>query len=420
MSAIKPHLAQEDETTPEESAFWECSAGLDALERGDIEACPTPQEVLENSHAGLLGTAWIRKPLVDQMMEGLVIEVHEIKGTLRLVGRFPDQPERFVEGAPWNPYASTAISILSWTTKMGAPSFSLPAGSQWMGGACPGATAGQSIVDPGKRKRAEERLLPVLYGEKGAKGRSIHLADSICESCYAEGGQYSTSSVQYAQLLRFAWARAAVKQRSASGRTVFAETMIEAIDRVNFKSGSEPKHWRRNGVVMRFFRLHDSGDFFSREYFDAWKEITDWYHPTYGGPDGSGHPEPIWFWAPTRMWVAQVFVDHVNEVNKPRPGHEQNFAVRPSAYHVNEHGPLGMNGDGDLGSGWAAASVVYGDTKKMDAEGVTYDWDCRAYAVESGPSCRGAESNPESAGQGRPGCRTCWMLQDARVNYTLH
>ncbi len=416
MASLKPHLSEEDETTPTEEAYWECSSGGQLS--GDFDVCPTPQEVIEQSHAGLLNTAWIRKPLVDQMMQGMAIEVREVKGVMKLVGTFPDDPKRTVEGAPWNPYGATPMAILSWTTKMGAPSFSLPAGATAMGGACPGATAGQSVVPSKQRRGATKALLPILYGNNDPENR-VNLAKSICEFCYAEGGQYSTSSVQYAQLLRLAWAQGAIQQKTASGRSsVFVDVMIQAIEQEDFKLSKEPAQWARNGKVMRFFRLHDSGDFFSTAYFDAWKEITDYFHPTYGGPDGTGHPDPIWFWAPTRMWVSRKFVAHVNQKNTFR-GAESNFAIRPSAYHVNEHGPLGENGQG-LGPGWAAASVVYSDVLKMEAEGETYDWDCRAYAVEDGPTCRGAEGNPKGAGPGKIGCRNCWMVQDDRVNYTLH
>jgi hypothetical protein len=419
MAAIKPHLAEEDETTPEESAYWSCSGGVDGLGRTDPDLCPTPQEVLEHSHAGLLAVAWIRQPLTDQIMQGLVIDVVRKGSKYSLRGRFegPDK-KKTVEGAAWNPYSATDMGILSWTTKMGAPSFSLPAGASAMGGSCPGAAAGQSITPPAARRAQAKQLLPILYGPKHA-GRSVDLSHAICEFCYAEGGQYATSSVQYAQLLRFAWARGALKKRTQSGRSVFVDVMIQAIGEADYKLGDEPKQWTRDGRVMRFFRLHDSGDFFSTEYFDAWKEITDWFHPDHGGPDGKGHPDPIWFWVPTRMWVSQKWVDHINKANTPMAGHEQNFAVRPSAYHVNEHGPLGAKGRG-LGPGWAASSVVYGSEEKMVAEGETFDWDCRAYAVEEGPTCRGAVSNPKGAGAGAPGCRNCWMLQEQRVNYTWH
>jgi len=426
MAAIKPHLAEDGQTTRTQAEYWNCAAegeeeGLAAARQG---LCPTPKEVIEQTHAGLLQVAWTRQPLVEQMMQGMVIDVIQDGNKYKLRGTFPEGEEgQLVEGAAWNPYAATDISILSWTTKMGAPSFSLPAGGTPVGGSCLGSIAGQSTSTEGQREQQAKTLLPILYGPR-YKNQKIDLAKCICETCYAEGGQYGTSSVQYAQLLRFAWAQGALKQQAPSGRSVFVEVMIDAIDNADYKLGQEPKQWKRKGKIMRFFRLHDSGDFFSKQYFDAWKEITDWFHPTYGGPNGKGHPNPIWFWAPTRMWISPTWVKHISTVNRPRRGHEQNFSVRPSAYHVNEHGPLGASGKGKLGTGWAAATVVFGSKEKMAAEGKrrgkAFDWDCRAYAVEDGPTCRGAQSNPAGGGKGKPGCRNCWMLQKERTNYTWH
>ena len=146
--------------------------------------------------------------------------------------------------------------------------------------------------------------------------------------------------------------------------------------------------------------MHDSGDFFSLEYFDAWKAVTDHFHP-------SRNDNPITFWAPTRIWaMGEKVVEHINRVNGQS---DSNFIVRPSAYHINQRGPE------KLGTGWAEPSVVYGHSEKHRAEGVTFDWDCKAYAAKDGPSCRGAE-NP----RGQTGCRACWEFPDKRINYTLH
>lgn len=389
MAAILPHLAEEDETTELEQRYWDCASegGL-----GDAQdpLCPSPQAVVDQSHAALLTVAMTRSTVVDQLRGRTITPRLRDKEVALYI-------DESVSGPAWNPMMPVdATSLLSWTTKMGAPSFSLPAGASPMAGSCPGANAGQSIVPDNVRRKAARVLLPVL------KAPQVELAKSICEFCYAEGGQYATGSVQYHQLVRYAWVRRAVKH-DMQGRPVrnpadseFVQIMIDAINRADFKLREEPPQWQG----QRFFRLHDSGDFFSVPYLHAWKAIANHFHP-------DNNDDPINFWAPTRIWALGPKI--IGEVNRLNGEEGSNLAIRPSAYHVNQHGPE------DLGPGWAQDSVVYQPDIKVEAEGQTFDWDCKAYAAADGPSCRGAE-NPD----GEVGCRVCWMRPDLRVNYTLH
>jgi hypothetical protein len=437
MAAILPHLAEEDETTELQSRYWECAAGS-ALGSLDEESCPTPEAVAQEAHAGLLNTAWLRKVIRDGI-QGAKISI-STKGRGSQI-EYVVKTDRLAPGPTWNPYAPPSqATLLSWTSKMGAPSFSLPAGAIAMGGACPGAEAGQSIVSREKRETKSTTVLRVLNENRGQNPRAngVEVTKAICEFCYAEGGQYSTSTVQFAQLMRYAWARAAVRDKKRnSGVSEFTRVMIKAIENADFmlaggrsKGGKtvdpEPKQWGDK----RFFRLHDSGDFFDKAYFRAWKQVTLYFHHRVGGkglkfnPDGTvarwgkGHPDPIWFWAPTRMWAVDGWVEFIEQENGlVAPGGIEtwdNFAIRPSAYHINQHGP-------ELSSreGWGYASTVFEKSEKEEAEGVAFDWDCRAYAVEKGPTCRGADSDPDGPGRGATGCRACW-LSPKSVNYTLH
>ncbi len=149
-----------------------------------------------------------------------------------------------------------------------------------------------------------------------------------------------------------------------------------------------------------------SGDFFSPEYFAAWKLVAD------DNPD-------VTFWAPSRVWAVPGLREAVNEINNP----PRNLVIRPSAYSINEPGP------GELGPGWAAGSTVYADVQKPDMnarrEGPPYQWDCQAYQTDNDKvTCRDAR-----APDGEVGCRACWRfgLEDEFghepglvVNYTLH
>jgi hypothetical protein len=108
----------------------------------------------------------------------------------------------------------TTVRLLTQTTKMPGPSWSLPAHR-----ACPRANG------------------------------------TICDSCYAEKGCYRYSSTQNAQKARFKWT--VKSMRSSAGREQWIAAMVEGIH----KSG------------CAFFRVHDSGDMFSVSYAEAWLEV---------------------------------------------------------------------------------------------------------------------------------------------------
>jgi hypothetical protein len=163
------------------------------------------------------------------------------------------------------------MTILTKTSAMPGASFSLPARTT-----CPGAA-----FRPG----------------------------SVCAACYADGrGRYRFPNVKDAQSRRLAWTIHAL----ATGR--FAPVLIERI-----AARGEP-----------YFRLHDSGDFFSVAYVEAWITIAT------ALPD-------IRFWAPTHSWAIQ---------GRPRPDGDPllealrrfnslpNVAVRPSAVRIGESPPV--------------------------------------------------------------------------------
>ena len=110
----------------------------------------------------------------------------------------------------------TTTSILTVTSKMPGPSFSLPAGL-----ACPNSWGG------------------------------------VCGKCYAKGGCYGYSNVQAAQLARFHWAIECM--RSPKGQQTFIDQVIRAI-----QYSRAP-----------YFRGHDSGDFFNVAYVESWIRICE-------------------------------------------------------------------------------------------------------------------------------------------------
>lgn len=414
MAAITPHLEQVNDPSETEDerefnalpeAELESFGSLGDTENirsaGDLERIfdtgELTAEVLSQSHAKLTEMAWLRSTVRDSLY-GVRYKVQAGAiggGSTREVHIVLDRPIG-VEGsyvAPWNPAASPTAQqykLLSWTTKMGTPSFSLPAGVAEMGGACPGASAGQSITPVNKLHAYAENVYQIIK-------KPVQLARSICQHCYAEGGQYSTGGVQFAQVLRHIWVKAAVDNGS------FVETMTYAIDNANFqlKGGQavNPDATEKNNYLperdgRRYFRIHDSGDFYNDRYLAGWVAVAK------SLPD-------ITFWAPSRIWATPWGVQAVNDLNDA-----PNLIIRPSAYHINEEPPR------NIGPGWSAGTTVYHHSLKPEGPKVTsgeYDWDCQAYASEKGKTCRNAK-----APDGKVGCRACWKHDDLEVNYTLH
>lgn len=417
MSAIVPHLEQPHETTPIERQFYRCIAGEPNMHGAfaDGSQCPSPQQIIAKNHQELLAMVYVRNA-VEHSLLGRRFVVQNGKpqydaktGREKLI----DQSTIYLvldgpigEGPPWNPAASPdarSYNLLTWTSKMNAPSFSIPAGAPAVGGTCPGATGGQSAV-PNADLVSAERLIRSVTGER------VDLSRSICNFCYATGGQYGTGGVQFAQALRHIWVREAIRQPidTPLGRsTLFIETMVAAIQNANFyinggmikndkETGEESQKLGPEFSGRRFFRIHDSGDFFAPEYLAQWKAICDRL------PD-------ITFWAPSRVWaLGKPWIDAVNQIN----GQSRNLVIRPSAYHIDGPCPV------DLGPGWAHGSTVY--SHEAGGHGI-WHWQCDAYATGSNRTCRGALAPP---GLGDPhsgrGCRACWIAPQLTINYSPH
>jgi len=282
--------------------------------------------------------------------------------------------------------------------KMRCPTWDLPAGSPVIGGSCPDATAGQTVVEPEKRYgalRSDRRSLPVLTPGLGVAQPADERA-AICQQCYALEGSYPSPHVQVGEILRFWWSRSML----AEGRgEEWVETMVRAIGASNIPL-------TRQGI--RPIRVHSAGDFFSPGYAEASMEVANriWELEL-----RHGHREPeIRFWAPTRTWAARGF-DWSRIASQLR---NSNMVVRPSSYHVDDPAP------GALAPGWPmGATSVINDHKRHGDE--RYDWDCLTYAIKMrgggdlAPSCEDA-----AAPDGRRGCRACWTDPHLRINYTTH
>jgi len=224
----------------------------------------------------------------------------------------------------------TQVGLLAKTSKMSAPSLSLPAGNPKAGGTC--VMAG---VEVQAAHRDENMICNSCYATKANYGYpesmvSTHVRLAWVEdalragtftdgmtaaiSCYAryttEGG-YSkdAKSGGFAEKARPTqelgiWDAQAGRIRMPPNRrkveryavvtriTSYAALGVKARTSVDlFKQAQTP-----NGAVCGFFRIHDAGDFSVRgspRYVQAWGQVARRF-------------PHVFFWAPTRAWARKV------------------------------------------------------------------------------------------------------------------
>ena len=312
------------------------------------------------------------------------------------------------------------VSLFTNTSKMACGSWSLPAGGPLMGGTCPSANTMQAVarVDPVQQRHQAAAIprLATALASAGTGPRRLPMAPepasflsaerNICDACYAAKGNYGVANTQIWQMARFAWCWTAVKE----GR--FVHEMTAALGRYlsNLKARKSDK------TDPRFFRLHDSGDFFSPEYLAAWAEVCRKF-------------PLVHFWAPTRVWM--LWPDQLAAAMRRAP----NLVIRPSALQFDDPAPQVPR----VGTAGSSGSAVVALCAVEPARRGVAAWDCPAYALES-HTCAGAldpanAKTPEEKaynaaaranykrliGQEAPkDCRWCWTHRDQSVSYHAH
>jgi len=186
---------------------------------------------------------------------------------------------------------------------------------------------------------------------------------TICDGCYASRGAYSWSNVARAYEARFTWVRECMK--TSEGRAEFMRVMVREIA---WATRQQP-----------YFRIHDSGDFFSPTYVACWLEIAR------ALPD-------VRFWAPTRAYQQPTragFVilgqDDAILGTLRAMAALPNVTIRPSA--------LNFGDDAPVVDGLAAGSTADG----------------------AGFQCP-APSQENQCGD----CRACWNNKAESVSYRKH
>lgn len=309
------------------------------------------------------------------------------------------EPDTLPEERTTRAFASR--KVLSNVSKMECPSFSLPAGPGTFLGTCPGSPFGLTVSDIGDSRRRAD----IAQAQRAAFEDDLGWYDSaICQRCYALKGQYQFMHKQLHGLAILAWTQHAL----STGE--FVPAMVEAIERSPFHKGLDTSTGKRQARFLRrlgyarVFRIHDAGDFFSREYVRAWRAIADHFLP------GRGPGTPTLFWAPTRTWAAGPAVrSWLEELGPAGDLRTNNIVVRPSSYHVGVAPPTPMPYE-------SSGSTAHrpGEAGALRAAGV-FDYDCPAGNHDGGNSCLTARG-PDGA----RGCRACWVRPEWRISYREH
>lgn len=453
MSAVTIHIEQHVDDAPDDRAPMVCESGENL--QGPRSCYPA----VEQTHSGLTRSVWMRRTIED-LLNGRTVTVIDGaaagktgKGRSKLY--FHLDPPVLKESIPWSRGTDDyeILSFMSTNSKMACPTWDLPAGSPLVGGSCPGATAGQTIVPIEVREKinrqapigygsagglytemptaAKKRKLAILnpyafqgdlgrqpVGIVGPVGQPVRVTDTICQICYAEGGNYATLGPQLRELVCYWWTRELLK--TPEGTQEWINTMVRGVQGLNWDH--EEQIDPRTGKQIYPVRVHSAGDFFSPAYTAAWLQVA------------ARLPE-IFFWAPTRTWAAQGWMGTTRADGTWVPGHwarlladigipHDNFSIRPSAYHTNDSapGPESYPWDGPYQFPTAGTTSIYAFADATEPEDcgrsqdTRYDWACQTYAIgESSKSCQNALA-PNNV----LGCRACWLNPELRVNYTTH
>jgi hypothetical protein len=308
-------------------------------------------------------------------------------------------------------------ALLSKTSKMSCVSFSLPAGGPSIAGTCPSAEtiSFTSLVSPTTHKTML-KTLPMYAARDGYAGEFVPdpiVEGNICEDCYSLKSNYANMNIQLYQIIRFAWCAQAIHDGT------FVDLMTAAITHYqkNVAKRFQADIFKKKQEDPRYFRIHDSGDFFSKDYIKGWAEICR-------------NLPHIRFWAPTRVWMLQR--DALVAAMQTAP----NLAIRPSALRFDDPAPSvpGLAG----GSGAHALPKKQARTPFDPLNKGVAVWDCPAYTL-NGHECRGS-LDPERAEdhqreynaaarrhfseltrrQAPKDCRWCWHENDHSVSYLKH
>jgi hypothetical protein len=276
-----------------------------------------------------------------------------------------------------------SFPLFTYTSKMNAASFSLPAGLGDNHGTCPASNQrlieqhhlAMPLIDPATISRKRPHGLPYSF---------------TCSICYAAGGRYGWAKyIHISQHARKIWVMKLIAEGKGSG-SVFADVMTRALTMLTTLRGPL-------GVTVAkkcdpgYFRIHDSGDFYVPPYLEGWCLTA------------AALPH-IKFWAPTRVWVFPEMAHKYYEVAARFRGLE-NMTIRPSALYVSSPPPMVA----PFAAGSMCAKRRQLDASPPLATLPTGVWDCPAYRGDSAQHTCYAQ-----------GCRKCWDSPATPISYSEH
>ena len=289
-------------------------------------------------------------------------------------------------------------SMFAKTSKMGAASWSVMAGSPQLGGTCLATDLYQ------KEASYNHNVLSI------PESRISHTAPDqnkwICSYCYAGKANYIYRNVQWVEVARWVWMAGMLKDSFEDTFETLKLALKCHLSNINQR--------KANNENPEFFRIHDSGDFSnvgSLNTYELWRRIAA--DPAF---------RKIHFWAPTRMWAYPYFRDLVKKFPPSK-----NFTVRPSALHVDDKAPMlesftpgttvhaSPKKKSNFTKKQGIKNLVIQGTPKDPGEKIA-DWECPAYRntyIEN--ACTGA-----GGPQGQYDCRVCWLYPEWTVSYKAH
>lgn len=270
----------------------------------------------------------------------------------------------------------SSVPLLTETAKMAAYSFSLPAGIPAIQGSCPASNLrldeAEERTEAAGFEGSEDVEANFRRRPPGAKSVSPEEIEGIyiCDACYAGKSSYAMyDNVHVSQRIRFLWVQKAVK------RGTFADEMTDALI-MALGTGRT-----KSEINPDFFRLHDSGDFFSPEYLYGWFQVCE---------NIRSQLPRVRFWAPTRIWGDPDFEEAFDDI-------PENLSLRPSSLFYGIPAPKFRSQHEFVAAGTTSCP------RRMKGH-----WDCPAYQSGVLDSCEGV------------GCRTCWTKPQVPVNYPTH
>ena len=366
----------------------------------------------ENMHVQLTRLHWNRSAL-GWFLQKVKVR-HEWggdEGPDQLIIKVVDSPVRDAQGpyiprnaVPWDQMGGSVRDISAWSylnSKMDCPSFDLPTGAAVVGGTCPGAVEGQSIV-------------PNRTGVLSSTGQAVDLPRTICSACYATGGHQGYTNVQLHQMIRHIWVQGMLNYKAEAFVDVMVESLLAMPDKVfSPNSRSTPQN-------ILPVRVHSAGDFFSIKYASAWLDIAN----KVGASGERGRR--FRFWAPTRTWVVRGWPEWWQQ-NLPRLKHN-NFTVRASAFHFDDPSPGALDGhdakNTRTGMGSTSCHITDQNAAQLRTdfhatreERARFDWTCPTYSAREG-QLKSCSQSPNPMGGMH--CRACWIRPDLRIDYPAH